>query len=81
MRRLHRPQAEPWRPRQCHGPALRGQQHIPRIAGQHAAYLRAQLQGFKASTRFDLDGVMTSAAQPLTAPEIDLLAEYLSGLE
>lgn len=64
----------------CHGPALLGQQHIPRLAGQQAEYLRMQLRGFKASTRFDMDGQMTSAAQALSAGDIDLLAEYLAGL-
>jgi cytochrome c553 len=65
----------------CHGPALKGQQHVPRIAGQHFEYLRTQLRGFKAGTRFDMDGTMTSAAQRLNAGDIDLLAEYLAGLE
>ena len=65
---------------QCHGPALLGQQHIPRLAGQQAEYLRTQLRGFKSSTRFDMDGVMTSAAQPLSDADIEVLAEYLSGL-
>lgn len=64
----------------CHGPALKGQQHIPRLAGQQAVYLAAQLRGFKASTRFDMDGNMTSAAQPLTESDIALLAEYLAAL-
>src|SRR4051812_48900098 len=40
----------------CHGATLHGQQHIPRLAGQQADYLRTQLQGFKAGTRFDMDG-------------------------
>jgi cytochrome c553 len=65
---------------QCHGPALVGQQHIPRIAGQQPEYLRAQLKGFKASTRADLDGNMTSAAQALTDKDIDVLVDYLAGL-
>ncbi len=65
---------------QCHGPALLGLQHIPRVAGQHAQYLRTQLLGFKASTRFDMDGQMTSAAQALSPADIDILAEYLAGL-
>jgi cytochrome c553 len=65
---------------QCHGPALKGQQHIPRLAGQQAAYLRIQLQGFKAQTRFDMDGNMTSAAQAMTADDIELLATYLAAL-
>jgi cytochrome c553 len=65
---------------QCHGPALLGQQHIPRIAGQQLEYLRAQLKGFKASKRADLDGNMTSAAQALTEKDIEVLVDYLAGL-
>ncbi len=64
----------------CHGKTLMGQQHIPRLAGQQAEYLRVQLRGFKATTRFDMDGNMTSAAQALTPDDIDLLADYLSSL-
>ena len=65
----------------CHGPALIGQQHIPRLAGQQAVYLRAQLQGFKNGTRFDMDGNMTSAARALQPADIDALADYLSSLQ
>ena len=65
---------------QCHGPALIGTQHIPRVAGQLPDYLRTQLQGFKASKRFDMDGNMTSAAQVLTEKDIEILADYLGGL-
>ena len=64
----------------CHGAELRGQQHIPRLAGQQADYLRTQLLGFKAGTRFDMDGNMTAAAQALTPADIETLASYLSGL-
>lgn len=66
---------------QCHGATMKGLQHIPRLAGQQADYLRAQLRGFKAMTRFDMDGNMTSAAQPLAATDIDTLADYLAGLQ
>jgi len=65
---------------QCHGPALRGQQHIPSLAGQQADYLRAQLEGFKASSRADMDGNMTSVAQELTDKDIDVLVDYIAGL-
>jgi cytochrome c553 len=65
---------------QCHGAALKGQQHIPRLAGQQQAYLRIQLYGFKAQTRFDMDGNMTSAAQALSADDIEALAAYLAAL-
>jgi cytochrome c553 len=65
---------------QCHGPALLGVQHIPRIAGQLPDYVRAQLKGFKASTRSDIDGNMTSAAQALSAKDIEVLADYIAGI-
>jgi cytochrome c553 len=65
---------------QCHGPQLLGQQHIPRLAGQQYEYLLDQLKGFKAQTRADIDGNMTSAAQALTAQDIELLVDYLAGL-
>ena len=64
----------------CHGKNLMGLQHIPGLAGQQAEYLRTQLRGFKASTRFDMDGNMTSAAQSLSDADIDILADYLAGL-
>jgi cytochrome c553 len=65
---------------QCHGPALLGQQHIPRLAGQQFEYLTVQLHGFKAQTRADIDGNMTSAAQALTEKDIAVLVDYLAGL-
>lgn len=65
----------------CHAANLKGQQHIPGLAGQHAAYLKAQLLAFRAGTRGELDGVMSSAAQGLSDGDIDVLAQYLSSLE
>ena len=62
----------------CHTATLVGQQHIPRLAGQHKPYLLEQLKAFKASTRADLDGTMTSAAQGLAVDELEMLAEYLA---
>jgi cytochrome c553 len=64
----------------CHAANLMGQQHIPRLAGQHKDYLGAQLRSFKASTRGEMDGVMTSAAQALSEADIEVLADYLAGL-
>ena len=65
---------------QCHGPALHGQQHIPRIAGQQYDYVLAQLRKFKAHTRADLDGNMTAATEPLKDKDIEILADYVAGL-
>jgi cytochrome c553 len=65
----------------CHTATLVGQQQIPRLAGQHKPYLLEQLKAFKAGTRGDLDGTMTSAAQGLVVEELDMLADYLSTLQ
>jgi cytochrome c553 len=62
----------------CHVPGLVGQQHIPRLAGQHYEYLLKQLRAYKAQTRTDLDGSMTMAAQPLSADDIEILAYHIS---
>jgi len=64
----------------CHGAKLLGQQQMPRLAGQFQDYLRIQLAGFKAGTRADMDGTMSSVAQGLSPQDIDVLADYLSGL-
>jgi cytochrome c553 len=66
---------------QCHGPKLLGQQHIPRLAGQQYDYLKTQLKGFKAGTRADIDGNMTSAAAALGEKDIEALADFLAGLD
>ncbi len=65
---------------QCHAPGLPGQQSIPRIAGQHIDYLTSQLRAFRAGTRGDIDGNMSSAVKDLTDAEIAVLADYISGL-
>ena len=64
----------------CHTPTLVGQQQMPRLAGQHHDYLLDQLRQFRATTRGDMDGTMTSAVQALTPADIEVLAEYLSTL-
>jgi cytochrome c553 len=64
----------------CHTANLTGQQHIPRLAGQHQNYLFEQLKLFKAAQRADFDGTMTSAAQALRSEELEVLSEYLSTL-
>ena len=64
----------------CHAATLGGQQHIPRLAGQQYTYVKAQLTGFHASTRYDPDGAMTSAAQALSEQDIEALSVYVAGL-
>jgi cytochrome c553 len=64
----------------CHAPGLVGQKHIPRLAGQHYEYLVKQLRAYKAQTRTDMEGSMTMAAQPLSAGDIEILAQYIAQL-
>ena len=63
----------------CHGPDAAGSATLPRLAGQHAAYLEAQLQQFKQRERTNDNAVMHAAAEKLTAQEMAAVAEYLSG--
>ena len=59
----------------CHRPGLVGHEQIPRLAGQDLAYLVKLLRGFKAQTAGDLDGTMTTAAQPLSEADIVLITD------
>ena len=65
----------------CHGPQGRSVvPKFPTLAGQHAGYLAAQLQAFKAQTRADPDalGYMWGMAAPLSDEMITALAAYYS---
>jgi cytochrome c553 len=64
----------------CHMPDFSGQKHIARIAGLQYEYLVKQLRGFKSGARPDIDGTMTSAAQPLSDKDITDVSWYLAGL-
>ncbi len=64
----------------CHLGGLLGQNEIPRLAGQNYPYLVAQLLAFKARTRTNDAGTMTSVAQTLSEADIDHLGHYLTGL-
>ena len=64
----------------CHRPGLVGHEQIPRLASQDLAYLVKLLRGFKAQTAGDLDGTMTTAAQPLSEADIENLAHYMAAL-
>ena len=65
---------------QCHGPELKGLQHIPRIAGQQYNFLIMAIREFKAQTRSDMDGNMSSAASILSDADIIVLADYIAAL-
>lgn len=64
----------------CHGTALEGREYAPRLSALTIDYLTSQLRRFKAGTRGDLDGAMTTAAQPLTEATIVELARFIAGM-
>ena len=66
----------------CHGPAGAGiPAQFPRLAGQYADYIGAQLKAFRDGTRGnDLNGVMRGVAAHMTDREIRAAAEYAAGL-
>jgi cytochrome c553 len=64
----------------CHRPGLTGHEQVPRLVGQDFAYLVKLLRGFKAQTAGDLDGTMSTAAQPLTEEDIENIAHSIADL-
>lgn len=65
----------------CHGPRARGGQMLPRLAGQHAAYIERQLHAFIARSRANDSATMHMVARNLTDGEIKAVANFLSGLD
>lgn len=66
----------------CHGPAGAGiPVQYPRLAGQFAEYVAAQLKGFKDGARAnDPNGIMRGVAARMTEREIQAVAQYAAGL-
>lgn len=66
----------------CHGPSGAGMPaQYPRISGQFAEYLEAQLKAFRVGTRAnDPSGMMRGVAARMTDREIQAVAEYAAGL-
>jgi cytochrome c553 len=62
----------------CHLGGFVGQNEIPRVAGQHYAYVKKQLSDFKAKRRTNDAGNMTSVAGTLSDDDIENLAQYIA---
>ena len=63
----------------CHGPEGAGSNALPRLAGQHAAYLDNQLKQFNKRERNNDNAVMHTVVEKMTALEMAAVAEYLTG--
>jgi cytochrome c553 len=66
----------------CHGPAGAGiPAQYPRLSGQYAEYISAQLKAFKEGARAnDANAVMRGIASRMNEREIRAVAEYAAGL-
>ncbi len=64
----------------CHESGLSGQNEIPRVAGQQYEYFVKQMKDFKARSRTNDAGNMTSVAQSLSEADIENLAHYITSL-
>ncbi|QIK36921.1 cytochrome c4 [Caldichromatium japonicum] len=67
----------------CHGPAGMGQglAKFPRLAGQHADYVKQTLHYFRSGERAnDPNGMMRGVAARMTDQEIAAVAQYIQGL-
>jgi len=65
----------------CHLGGFKGQNEIPRVAGQHHDYVVKQLQDFKGGRRTNDAGTMSSVSKTLTDQDIDDVAHFLSTLD
>ncbi len=64
----------------CHLGGFKGQNEVPRVAGQHYEYVLRQLKAFKTGQRKNDAGTMTSVASGLSDADIDALAQYIANL-
>ena len=64
----------------CHLGGFKGQNEIPKVAGQWPQYIQKQLEDFRAKRRTNDAGNMTSVARNLSDQDIQDLAQYIANL-
>jgi cytochrome c553 len=65
----------------CHGEKGYGTQQLPRLAGQHPAYLETQLKEFSKRERTNDNAIMHTIASKLTELEMRAVSTYIGGLQ
>jgi cytochrome c553 len=65
----------------CHGASGYGTQQLPRLAGQHPAYVEVQLKEFNKRERSNDNAIMHSVASKLTELETRAVAVFIGGLQ
>lgn len=64
----------------CHLGGLKGQNEIPRLAGQQPEYIVKQMKAFRSRERTNDAGNMTSVSRNLSDEDIANLAHYIGSL-
>ena len=65
----------------CHGATGYGTEKLPRLAGQHPAYIETQLKEFNKRERTNDNSIMHSIAAKLTELETKAVSVYIGGLQ
>mgnify|MGYP000454028259 CR=1 FL=1 len=68
----------------CHGPTGSGNDpaKFPKLSGQHSKYLITQLKLFRSGARAnDAGQMMRNIAEKMSDPDMEAVAEYISGLQ
>lgn len=65
----------------CHGAQGRGNEKIPRIAGQRPEYLMLSLKRYRDRTGERIDPYMAATTENLTDADINALVAYISGMK
>ena len=62
----------------CHLPSYMGREQIPRLAAQHAPFLRAVMEEYRDRPGSGRDTVMTNALRGVSNAQLDDLAHFLA---
>ena len=62
----------------CHLPTYQGRDQIPRLAGQHEAFMRAVMEEYRDKPGPGRDTVMTNALRGFSNDQLDDLAHFLA---
>lgn len=65
----------------CHLGGFKGQNEVPRVAGQQHDYVVKQLKAFREGRRTNDAGTMSSVSKTLSDEDIEDLAQYLTTLD
>jgi len=64
----------------CHLGGFKGQNEVPRVAGQHYSYIIKQLTAFKNRERTNDAGTMTAYMSDVSAEQMQAVAAYVANL-